>query len=233
MTELEQFKYGFHQQPGTKGANLIASRKYSASELLPVDKYDSFIFTETDVNVGVEIDWNRVDLKNGARVMSNGTIIYPFDRKPRYAYFCPNSYKLETFPNLSDLVDRDEYADICMTEVLMCPSRTIDYVKFDLLEQCECEYIACLLLHTSFNVIKYINSMKISKEVYCKIFEIEMKRYGHYLELLNPEMCSSDEYYKFCLRAVKFSKNNFAYVQEKYLSEEHRKEIFNLYKCKH
>lgn len=217
MTDLEQFKYGFHQHPGPKYSNLNASRKYTVSELLPpVDKYDGFIFTETDTTVGVEIDWSRVDLKNGSRVMSDGTKIYPFDRKPRFSMFCPNSYKLETFPNLSDLVDRDEYADICITEVLMCPSRTIEYVKFEFLEQCECEYIACLLLHTSFIFMKYINSMKLSKEIYCKIFEIEMKRYGHYLELLNPEMCvSSDDYYKFCLRAVKFSKNNFVYVQKK------------------
>jgi hypothetical protein len=83
--------------------------------------------------------------------------------------------------------------------------------------------------------------MKLSKELYCKVFEIEMKMRGYYLELLNPEMCSESNesnslelvsYYKFCLRAVKFSKNNFVYVQEKYLSEEQYKEIFNLYKLK-
>jgi hypothetical protein len=237
MTDLEQFKYGFHQHPGPKYSNLNASRRYAATamkELLPpVDKYDGLIFTETDTSVNVEVDWSRVDLKTDDRILSDGTCINPFDRRPRFSYFCPNSYKLEQFPNLSELVDRDEYADICITEVLMCPSRTMEYVKFELLEQCECEFIVCLLLHTPFIFIKYINSMKLSKELYCKVFEIEMKMRGYYLELLNPEMCSElDLYYKFCLRAVKFSKNNFVYVQEKYLSEEQYKEIFNLYKLK-
>jgi hypothetical protein len=250
MTDLEQFKYGFHQQPGSKNSNLNASRRYAATsvkELLPpVDKYDGLIFTETDTSVNVEVDWSRVDLKTGDRILSDGMCINPFDRRPRFSYFCPNSYKLEQFPNLSELVDRDEYADICITEVLMCPSRTIEYVKFELLEQCECEFIVCLLLHTPFIFIKYINSMKLSKELYCKVFEIEMKMRGHYLELLNPEMCSESNeisrelnsnelnlYYKFCLRAIKFSKNNFVYVQEKYLGEEQYKEIQNVYlhKC--
>lgn len=236
MTDLEQFKYGFHQHPGPKYSNLNASRTYAVSELLPpIDKYDGFIFTETDATIGLEVDWSRVDLKTGDRVMSDGTTTNPFDRKPRFSIFCPNSYKLEKFPNLSELVDRDEYADICITEVLMCPSRTMEHVKFELLEQCECEFIVCLLLHTPFIFIKYINSMKLSKELYCKVFEIEMKMRGYYLELMNPEMCSEskDLYYKFCLRAVKFSKNNFVYVQEKYLSEEQYKEIQNVYlhKC--
>lgn len=229
--------YSINQVPGDKGANYLAAHKYSTDELLKEFKrYDLFIFTETDTNIKVDLDWSRIDLKNDRRIFSDGNVHHVGG----YCYFSITyipRYKLEEYPNLHELVSREEYADICITEILM-NARVLDKVKFELLEMCEREFIVCMLLIAPYpnrmtDFTTFIEKMHISNELYSKVFEILMIRYGHYLEYLNPERISSELYHKLCVRALKLSKNNFQYIQEKYLTTEHFDDCCELYlkKC--